>query len=90
MRAMTIQGLCLYLGIGVQTWRDYKNREGYEGYSAVIEKIEGVMYSQKFSGAAADLLNANIIARDLGLKDSSTNEHTVTASIELTRTVVDP
>ncbi|MBS9307116.1 DNA packaging protein [Escherichia coli] len=28
-------------------------------------------YDQKFSGAAADLLNANIIARDLGLKEQS-------------------
>ena len=31
---------------------------------------------QKFTGAAADLLNANIIARDLGLKDNVSNEHT--------------
>ncbi len=28
-----------------------------------------IMYAQKFEGAAADLLNANLISRDLGLVD---------------------
>lgn len=73
MRAMTIDGLCLFLGIGVQTWHDYKAREDY---SEVTMRVEQVIRSQKFAGAAADLLNANIIARDLGLKDSSAYEHT--------------
>lgn len=66
MRAMTVEGLCLFLDISTQTWRDYCKRDDFIG---VTSKIEGVMKSQKFSGAAADLLNANIIARDLGLKD---------------------
>ncbi len=35
----------------------------------ITSKIDNVIRSQKFAGAAADLLNANIIARDLGLKD---------------------
>jgi len=69
MRAMTIDGLCLFLGIGVSTWNDYKNKESYKEYSEVIRNAELVIRSQKFAGAAADLLNANIIARDLGLKD---------------------
>ena len=75
MRAMTIDSLCLYLDIGKSTWSDYRNRDGYEDFSAVIEKIESIIRSQKFEGAAADLLNANIIARDLGLKDSSETTH---------------
>jgi len=73
MRAMTIDGLCLFLGIGRSTWGDYKARDDF---SEVVEQVENVIRSQKFAGAAADLLNANIIARDLGLKDASTNEHT--------------
>lgn len=36
---------------------------------AVITQAEAVIYEQKFTGAAADLLNPNIIARDLGLAD---------------------
>jgi len=31
-------------------------------------------YTQKFEGAAANLFNANIIARDLGLKDKQQYE----------------
>lgn len=68
MRAMTIDGLCLFLDIGIQTWHDYRSREDF---SDVTSRIERAIRSQKFAGAAADLLNANIIARDLGLADKS-------------------
>jgi hypothetical protein len=72
MRAMTISGLCLFLGIGAQTLRDYENDEDF---SAVIRDIKTIIYEQKFSGAAADLLNPNIIARDLGLSDKQDLNH---------------
>ncbi len=72
MRAMTLDGLCLFLDISRQTWYDYKGRDGFID---VISKIDNVIRDQKFSGAAADLLNANIIARDLGLKDSTETTH---------------
>ena len=68
MRAMTIEGLCLFLDISVETWRLYTDREDFIG---VTRKADNVIRSQKFAGAAADLLNANIIARDLGLTDKS-------------------
>ncbi len=42
--------------------------------SEIVAKAEEVIYSQKFAGAAADLLNANIISRDLGLADKT--DHT--------------
>ncbi|MGL5011045.1 MAG: DNA-packaging protein [Paracoccaceae bacterium] len=81
MRAMTIMGLCNFLGIGTSSWEDYRNREDF---SAVIKKAEQIMRQQKFEGASADLLNPNIIARDLGLADTSklqgpgeNGEHTV-------------
>jgi len=66
MRAMTIQGLCFFLGIDQDTLLAYGNREDFIG---VVREIKGVIYDQKFAGASADLLNANIIARDLGLID---------------------
>lgn len=66
MRAMTIDGLCIFLDIGESTWNDYCHKEDFSGVTTRIDKI---IRTQKFSGAAADLLNANIIARDLGLKD---------------------
>lgn len=68
MRAMTIVGLCLFLDIDRSTWYAFKAKEDY---SNIVTRAEEVIYNQKFSGAAADLLNANIIARDLGLKEHS-------------------
>ncbi|EYE10564.1 putative packaging protein gp3 [Escherichia coli 1-110-08_S3_C1] len=35
-----------------------------EGFCGVTTRAEKVIYDQKFSGAAADLLNANFIARN--------------------------
>lgn len=66
IRAMTQVGLCAYLNISVSTWHNYKSKPEY---LEVTGAIEDVMFEQKFSGAAAGLLNANIIARDLGLTD---------------------
>lgn len=69
MRAMTIAGLCIFLDIDEQTWRDW--RSGRSDLLGVITRAEAIIRAQKFEGAAADLLNANIIARDLGLADKS-------------------
>jgi len=68
MRAMTIQGMCIYLDISTQGWREYKAKPDF---SAICEAVESVIYQQKFAGASADLLNASIIARELGLADKS-------------------
>lgn len=68
MRAMTIAGLCLFLDISRQGWFEYCAKPDF---SDVTKTIDDVIRSQKFAGAAADLLNANIIARDLGLADRS-------------------
>ena len=66
MRAMTLDGLYLFLDITRQTFDNYREREDF---FTVTMQIEQTIRSQKFAGAAADLLNANIIARDLGLSD---------------------
>lgn len=68
MRAMTISGMCLFLDISEDTWANYREKEDFIG---VTTRAENIIYNQKFVGAAAGLLNANIIARDLGLKDKS-------------------
>lgn len=72
MRAMTMDGLCIHLGISIQTWHNYKAREDF---LEVSTRVEQIIRDQKFAGAAADLLNANIIARDLGLKDAQEIKH---------------
>lgn len=68
MRAMTIDGFQLFVGMTQTTWYNYKEKDDFRD---TIEMIEKVIRSQKFEGAAADLLNSAIIVRDLGLKDSS-------------------
>ena len=80
MRAMTITGLCRFLHVDFKTWEDYKKRNDF---IHITREIEEIIRDQKFTGAAADLLNANIIARDLGLKDSSEVESTGTINIVL-------
>lgn len=79
MRAMTISGLCLFLDISDECWNLYRNREDFVG---VCKQAEKIIYNQKFSGAAADLLNANIIARDLGLRDAKDIIGTMTITHE--------
>ncbi len=71
MRAMTMEGLCFYLHCNEAYFRVFKSQlpEGEEDFNTVITDIEKTIYRQKFEGASADLLNANIIARDLGLHD---------------------
>tara|TARA_R110000850_G_scaffold101703_1_gene210293 strand:- start:259 stop:747 length:489 start_codon:yes stop_codon:yes gene_type:complete len=73
MRAMTIMGLCIFLNINRDTWTAWKKDKDF---SLVVESVEAIIYTQKLSGAAADLLNSNIIARELGLTDKSTQDHT--------------
>ena len=73
MRAMTISGLCIFLDIDRTTWENYRNNQDF---FRITKEVEEIIYNQKFTGAAADLLNSNIIARELGLADKQQNEHT--------------
>lgn len=75
MRAMTIGGLCIFLDIDDTTWRAWRN---VNDFSSVVSRAEAIIYQQKFTGAAAELLNSNIIARDLGLSDKKETEHSGT------------
>jgi len=72
IRVYTIHGLCMYCNATSVFWKDFKNSiaSNNQNFSLVIQFIEDVIYRQKFEAAACDLLNANIIGRDLGLADS--------------------
>lgn len=72
MRAMTIGGLCIFLGIDTETWTRYKVNPDFCG---VQKNVELIIRDQKFTGASADLLNPAIIARELGLADKSELNH---------------
>lgn len=77
MRAFTLEGLCFYLDANKGYFNDFddalKNKTDKlsKDFSTVITRIREVVYRQKFEGASAGFLNANIIARDLGLSDKS-------------------
>lgn len=66
MRAMTIGGMCLFIGMSIESWYEYNKRPEF---LQITREVEQIIKDQKFGGAAAELLNANIIARDLGLAD---------------------
>jgi hypothetical protein len=77
MRAYTLHGLSLYLDCNTVYFAQFEgNLKGKEDkmskdFSKVITHIREIIYNQKFTGAAAGFLNANIIARDLGLADKA-------------------
>jgi hypothetical protein len=68
MRAMTVSGLCIFLDLSTQAWGEYRDRKGF---GDVTSRVDEIIRTQKFEGASAGLLNANIIARDLGLSEKS-------------------
>lgn len=71
MRAMTEAEFVEHSLIGWSTWDNYSSgNDSYKDFLEVTTRIKQCIRNQKFQGAAADLLNANIIARDLGLRDS--------------------
>ena len=77
-RAMTLTGLYVFLGVSNRTYANYKKLTDYKW---VTDSVYNIMYSQKFEGAAAGMLNASIIARDLGLVD----KRETTADVSITK-----
>lgn len=59
-----------WLGMTHQWWYTLPNGRRGADYAAVIERIKQYCYDVKFDGAVCGFYNANIIARDLGLKDN--------------------
>lgn len=68
LRAMTISGFCVYACISRDTFNNYEKQEAY---SDICKRIKDIIYQQKLEGAAADLLNPSIIAREIGLTEKT-------------------
>lgn len=73
LRAMTEGALCIFLDITITCWLDYKSKPDF---SEVTTRICEIIRAQKFQGAASELFNPNIIARDLGLSDKQDVKNT--------------
>ena len=67
---MTIEGLCIYLDVTVQTFHNYgSNEKPYKEYFEIVTRIREIIRDQKLTGAMIGCYNANIIARELGMVD---------------------
>lgn len=86
MRAMTIQGLCFFLDVSDETWANYCEKEDFVG---ICNDIKRVIFTQKFEGASAGLLNASIITRELGLADKKETTIDAKAQISLMSELID-
>lgn len=68
MRPYTFRGVALRMGCTATTLNNYRT---VPGFREVLEWIDEVIYTQKFEGAAGNMMNANFLARDLGLAERS-------------------
>ena len=85
-RPMTLASLCIFLDIADSTWQEYRKKEDF---SAICKKVDEIIYYQKFSGATAGLMNASIIARDLGLREKQDIDQKVTGTVSVEVNSVD-
>lgn len=69
MRALTWPGLCFHLHCNEAYFRQFNPPN--KDFSTVVDDIRQVMEAYNIEGAAAEMLNPNIIARLLGLSDKS-------------------
>lgn len=66
LRAFSLRGLAAHMRVSLQRLNTLIAQPQYQEVAALVEQV---IYNQKFEAAAAGLLHANIIARDLGLVD---------------------
>lgn len=79
MRAMTLEGLCAFIGVQMKTYLLWRRER--EEFAYVISQIDNVMYQYKFEGAAAGIFHAGLVSRSLGLVDKTEVETNATVVI---------
>lgn len=83
----TKSGLALYLDCDWRTIEALKSDTNPD-FAHIISRIEKIIYTQKFEGAAVGAFNANIIARELGLSEKvesdNKNKNETNISLNLT------
>lgn len=68
-RPYSIEGLCNYLDMSVQTFDRYSKEVDYETYWGVSLRVREIIDNQHFEGGMVGAFNANIVTRKLGLAD---------------------
>lgn len=79
-RPYTISGLCVYIDASRQWWNEFRGNASKD-FLVVLSRIEEIIYSQKFDGAAVGVFNQSIIARDLGLVERTESKVNVEAPL---------
>lgn len=95
-RPYTLSGLCIYLDVNSQYFMNFKQslepKEGkkqtkkQKDFSTVILRVEEIIRTQKFEGAAVGTFNSNIIAREMGMvdrKDVTTQGKPISNKLEI-------
>jgi len=67
LRVYTLAGLCNFIDIAINTFRNYEQNKDYMPF---ITRIRQTIYQQKFEGASSGFFKENLIIRDLGIKDA--------------------
>jgi hypothetical protein len=84
-RPLTLRGLAEYLGMTYQGIKNYGDLESHKDFFDIYARIENKCYNSKFEGAAVGIFNPAIIARDLGLKESSEIDHSGNINTTITK-----
>lgn len=70
-RPYLTEGLCVFLGIQISTWQDWRERDDF---GAVCKMVDAAIRDQKLAGAMAGFYNALIASRVMGLVDKTETE----------------
>lgn len=70
VRPFSERGMCLFWGTHSKYLNEFR-KTAPKDFSDVLATIDEIIYTQKIDNAAAGLLNASVIARELGLTDKS-------------------
>ena len=74
---LSIESFCLYVDIDRHTFLNYESNIGeYKAFFQVTTRIRSIIESQQFEGATVGAYNPNIIARKLGLADTTKTDIT--------------
>lgn len=75
-RPYTLSGFCIYIDASESYWRNFRKLDGLsDDFLTVIHRIEEIIATQQFEGAAVGAFNANIIARKQGLTEKVESEN---------------
>lgn len=87
MRATTWEGLEVHCGVDLKNYREDKLKDGSK-FIPIIRALDKIIFAYNYEGATAELLNPNLVARKLGLKEKVEQSGDMSMNVTVTRNVV--